>query len=190
MSFLTQTQSSECFGWMPAKLQAHRAARASLPHDDVKAPKTGCVHRVSGNPVVAHSGGCLCRSVRYALTSEPFDAGFCHCRTCQLASGAPVVAFATVPRADFVLIHGQPMRRRSSAVGERWFCGECGTPLAILVEYQPATLDFTIASLDDPNTFAPRFHIWHDTHIRWFETADNCPRPAGFRANTVGLPSK
>ena len=35
------------------------------------------------------TGGCLCGTVRYALKSEPFDCGWCHCRSCQLTSGAP-----------------------------------------------------------------------------------------------------
>src|SRR6202035_3322444 len=46
------------------------------------------------------TGRCLCGAVRYKLESAPFDAGYCHCRICQLASGAPVMAFATVPRND------------------------------------------------------------------------------------------
>lgn len=132
-------------------------------------------------------GGCLCGAVRYRLESEPFDAGYCYCRICQLASGAPVMAFATVPRPDFTITQGAPAWRKSSNFGERWFCGECGTPLAMLVSHQPDTLDFTLATLDRPASVAPGFHIWDASRIDWFEVADDLPRHARFRANTVGL---
>jgi hypothetical protein len=132
-------------------------------------------------------GGCACGAVRYRLASPPFDAGYCHCRICRLTSGAPMMAFATVPRADFVMLRGEPARRASSAFGERWFCRDCGTPLAMLVTHQPDTIDFPIATLDDPSSLPPAFHIWRQSRIAWFDTADALPRHARFRPDTVGL---
>ena len=49
------------------------------------------------------TGGCMCGSVRYQLGAEPFDCGWCHCRTCQLFSGAPAMPFASVEAGDFLL---------------------------------------------------------------------------------------
>ncbi|WP_137709009.1 GFA family protein [Sphingobium sp. RSMS] len=133
------------------------------------------------------SGGCACGAVRYALHSPPFDAGYCHCRLCQLTSGAPVMAFATVPVGDFRIVAGERAVRRSSDFGERGFCAACGTPLTMQVDHQPDTIDFTIATLDDPSALAPQFHIWDASRIAWFEMADALPRHAGFRPDTVGL---
>jgi len=101
-----------------------------------------------------------------------------------------VMAFATVPFADFVLTHGVPKRRRSSAIGERWFCGDCGSPLAMRVDYQPETIDFAIASLDDPSPLAPNFHIWTQSQIPWFDVCDDAPRHREFRADTRGPAGK
>ncbi len=131
-------------------------------------------------------GGCLCGAVRYRLLSQPFDAGYCHCLRCRRASGAPVVAFATVPLADFVMT-GEPRRRRSSSFGERWFCGDCGTQLAMHVDHQPGTIDFTIASLDAAELLVPAFHIFFGKRLGWFDTADDHPRHEGFRPGTRGL---
>lgn len=103
-----------------------------------------------GRPKRDHMGRCACGAVRYRLLSEPFDAGYCHCRICQLTSGAPVMAFATVPLDDFVVVEGELSIRASSAFGERGFCGTCGTPLTMHVTHQPDTIDFTIATLDRP----------------------------------------
>jgi hypothetical protein len=131
-------------------------------------------------------GGCLCGAVRYRLGSEPFDVGYCHCGMCRRATGAPVVAFATVPFVDFV-VTGAPRRRRSSSFGERWFCADCGTQLAMHVDHQPYTIDFTLASLDDPERLRPAFHIFFGSHLWWFDTADRMPRYPGFRPGTRGL---
>ncbi len=132
-------------------------------------------------PSPFRTGGCLCGAVRYRLTTEPHDAGFCHCRTCQRTSGAPLMAFATVALPALEITHGTPTRRRSSAFGERWFCHDCGSPLAMHVDHQPETIDVAITSLDAPDTVRPGFHIWDSCRVAWFETCDKLPRYAGFR---------
>ena len=135
------------------------------------------------------TGGCACGAVRYQLNSEPFDAGWCHCRTCQLTSGAPAMAFATVPTGDLVFTEGADAvkTRPSSSFGRRQFCGDCGTPLTIQVNYQPETIDFPIATLDSPDAVPPGFHIFRASRIGWFETADSLPRHDRFRPDTRGL---
>ena len=55
-----------------------------------------------------YTGGCCCGAGRYQVLSEPFDTGWCHCRTCQLNSGSPAMAFASVPVADFLIEQGEP----------------------------------------------------------------------------------
>ena len=123
------------------------------------------------------------------MLSTPYDAGYCHCSLCRRSTGAPVVAFATVPLQDFVLTAGEPQRRRSTDFGERWFCRACGTQIAMHVDHQPGTIDFTIASLDAPDEVRPQFHIFFGDHVGWFDTADQCPRHRGFRPDTPGLGS-
>ena len=134
-------------------------------------------------------GGCACGAVRYELASDPFDAGWCHCRTCQLWSGAPAMAFASVAADDFAFVAGEESVKRfdSSSFGRRTFCGDCGTPLLMEVDHQPDTVDFTLATLDDPDSVEPAFHIFHASRIAWFETADELPRHDRFRPDTRGL---
>jgi hypothetical protein len=134
-------------------------------------------------------GGCACGAVRYRLDSPPFDTGWCHCRNCQLISGAPAMAFSTVPAADFAIVRGDDALGEVSLVpfGRRRFCTSCGTPLTIAVDHQPETIDFTVATLDDPDGVAPEFHIFRASRIAWFETADALPRHDRFRPDTRGL---
>ena len=99
------------------------------------------------------------------------------------------MAFATVPAEDLRFVAGEAEVRRfeSSSFGRRAFCGRCGTPLSIQVDHQPETIDFPIATLDDPDAFAPGFHIFRASRIAWFETADDLPRHERFRPDTRGL---
>jgi hypothetical protein len=131
----------------------------------------------------------MCGAVRYALRSEPFDCGWCHCRTCQLSSGAPAMVFASVPDGDLVWTKGAEYVKsaRSSSFGHREFCGECGTPFLMKVDHQPETVDFSVATLDNPEAIAPGFHIFWGSKIGWFEPGDELPRHDKFRPNTRGL---
>ena len=136
-----------------------------------------------------HCGRCLCGAVRYRLDGDPFDCGWCHCRTCQLASGAPAMAFASVKAGDWVVTDGdeQVRRVRSSSFAKRLFCGRCGTCLAIDYDIQPETFDFSVVTLDDPNVIRPGFHIFWASKVAWFDPADDLPKYDRFRPNTVGL---
>ena len=76
------------------------------------------------------TGGCLCGTVRFELKSAPFDAGWCHCRTCQLNSGAPAMAFASVKDGDWVADQGTELIRTvaSSASAIAAFAADAARP--------------------------------------------------------------
>ena len=135
------------------------------------------------------TGGCMCGTVRFRLASAPFDAGWCHCRTCQLNSGAPAMAFASVKSGDWVATAGEDCIKtiRTSSFGERTFCGECGTALYVRVDHQPETVDFSLVTLDDPEVIKPEFHIFWSSKVGWFDPNDDLPRHERFRPDTVGL---
>ena len=135
------------------------------------------------------TGGCMCGAVRYDLASDPFDCGWCHCRTCQLTSGSPAIVFASVPAGDLRWNKGEEEVRRvkSSSFGHRSFCGRCGTPLLMQVDHQPETVDFSVATLDDPGAVAPAFHIFWGSKVPWFDPGDDLPRHDRFRPDTRGL---
>jgi hypothetical protein len=135
------------------------------------------------------TGGCLCGAIRYRLDSEPSDAGWCHCRTCQLSSGSPAMAFASVHAGHWRLEQGEDALGTvaSSSFGHRGFCTRCGTPLYMMVDHQPETVDFSIPTLDRPDVIRPEFHIFYGSRIEWAEPADDLPRHDRFRPETRGL---
>jgi hypothetical protein len=120
-------------------------------------------------------GGCLCQSLRYAAHVEPIDVGYCHCRTCQLSSGAPVLAWGSFSADSFAYTQGSPTIYRSSARGMREFCARCGTQIAFRKEGSDL-VDINVASLDQPEAVTPEYHIWTESRISWFDTRDSLPR--------------
>lgn len=118
-------------------------------------------------------GGCLCGEVQYCIAAQPIDSGYCHCHLCQRSSGAPVLAWLTVPISAFVYSKGLPSAFRSSSHSQREFCGNCGTQLAFRRSVSAKTIDITVASLQDPTQVAPKYHIWCQSKISWFEISDS-----------------
>ena len=59
--------------------------------------------------------------------------------------------------------------------------------LLMAVDHQPETVDFSVATLDDPEALAAGFHIFWASRIAWFEPTDDLPRHERFRPDTRGL---
>ena len=121
-------------------------------------------------------GGCLCGAVRYRVSAPPIDTGYCHCRMCQRSSGAPLQASAEIPIDGFAFVKGEPRAYRSSPGAERHFCPTCGSQLTFRRVPDPAYVSVNTPTLDWPEKFAPRLHIWCESRIPWFDVADDLPR--------------
>jgi hypothetical protein len=125
------------------------------------------------------AGGCLCGAARYEVSAgEIPESGYCHCRTCQKQSGAPVVAWFAVAPSRLRYLKGAPSKFRASARATREFCGACGAYLIFREDDASATVSINTATLDDPALVPPQFHIYCESRIGWFETADSLPRHA------------
>ena len=112
------------------------------------------------------TGGCQCGAVRYRLETTPTGASICHCRMCQKATGSPFGAFAPMPREALVFTRGAPKLFQSSAIAERGFCAECGTPLTYR-NVKSARISVTIGSLDDPEATPPEFQLEAQAAVSW-----------------------
>ena len=112
------------------------------------------------------TGGCPCGAVRYRLDALPTDANICHCRMRQKALGSPFGAFAAVPIGRLTFTRGAPKFYRSSAIAERGFCPDCGTPLTYSGLNSPR-VSVTICSLDEPEAVAPTSQLDADNALTW-----------------------
>ena len=108
------------------------------------------------------------------LKSRLFALGDCHCIDCRRSAGAPYVTWGSVPRADLVVTKGEP-RKVAHADRIRSFAACCGTHLFFEDAKDSDTIDFTIASLDDPTPFAPQKAIFLEDKLPWVVIDESIP---------------
>jgi len=121
-----------------------------------------------------HTGGCQCGMVRYALYAEPFNPLICHCRMCQKAAGSFFVPFAAVNLENFAWTRGVPGLFKSSAVVERGFCRQCGSPLSYRNIEHPH-INVTLGSLDEPERIPPAVQVGIESRMSWFGRLSTLP---------------
>jgi hypothetical protein len=124
---------------------------------------------------MVYEGGCSCGAVRYSTSGEPLSAGYCHCRMCQRAAGAAVVAWVAFRRENFRFMKGEPEAINASARAIRRYCAQCGTVLTFEYSADTDTVDVTIASLDDPNAAEPVYQIWSSSKVPWLHADKDGP---------------
>ena len=117
-------------------------------------------------------GSCFCGFIRYEARGTPSDETNCHCSICRRTSGAPFVAWFTVPNAEFRLISGEPASFQSSEHGTRTFCPRCGTPLTFASTRSPTALDVTTCSLENPQALPPKDHTRTSSRLSWVKLGD------------------
>ena len=132
---------------------------------------------------MTREGGCFCGALRYTVTGEPNYTSHCHCLHCRKTSGAAFVTWSTFPAGAFVWTRGHAATLGSRPGVTRTFCSACGTPLTFEAADDPAVVDVTTCSLDDPETVRPRDHVFASRMLSWAGLAENLPRFATSRKN-------
>ncbi len=121
-------------------------------------------------------GGCHCGAIRYEVLAEPFDSDYCHCRDCQLVTGAPVGAWMDFKVGDVRWLKGEVSEYASSEKIRRGFCSKCGTSISYRsLDYQDY-FTLSITSLDEPNKISPNYHIFVNSQLTWFQIKDSWPK--------------
>ena len=114
------------------------------------------------------NGSCLCGSVTWEVTAEPFHAFNCHCKMCRKAHGSAFGTYWFLKPEELRWTSGTDTIKnyRSSPSLERSFCGACGS----VVPYSGHLKDFIVAIAgchDDGvkshcNIFVAHNAPWHD----------------------------
>lgn len=131
-------------------------------------------------------GHCLCGALRYEVDGAPVQQTNCHCSMCRRASGAPYVAWFSVPSTQFRFVAGEPARYQSSSHATRTLCAGCGTPITFESVRDPDYVDVTICSLSDPEALAPADHTFTSAQLSWVKLADGLPRYPRSRSEGLG----
>jgi len=125
------------------------------------------------------SGGCACGTIRYTCTAAPIAMLNCHCRDCQVSSGAPFASGIVVALAS-TRVDGVPGTHVVTAAGGgrtvRSFCSACGTPLFTRGEAIPDFMSIRFPTLDDPTAFKPMLDIFAASAQPWTCMDASIPR--------------
>jgi len=129
-----------------------------------------------------HKGQCLCGQIQYEFDGEPVISGVCHCKNCQRQAGSAFSTISGVPRVAFKLT-GSPSLYQDKDTDsgnsvERYFCGNCGSPIYSAVSSQPDLLFLKTGTLDDTAAFTPQFQVYCETKQDWVALLEDVPQAA------------
>lgn len=117
------------------------------------------------------TGGCLCGAVRYSVDWEVQELRACHCKDCQKASGAAGSVNAIVPSAAFRITQGMPRCFAAAADSgrtlNRYFCGDCGSPIYSQRPAAPEMVVLRAGTLDDDGDMKITANIWTRSARSW-----------------------
>lgn len=129
------------------------------------------------NPTAA-SGACLCGNIAFTMRFPSNWVAHCHCTRCQRAHGAAFVTWVGVAEEQVSIEDPKASLRwfDAGAGGSRAFCSACGSSLFFKGAAWPGELHIARALFNQSVDRAPQMHAYYDTHVAWFEVADNLPR--------------
>ena len=120
------------------------------------------------NPV---TGGCLCGAIRYSV-SQPIEKLIaCHCTHCQKVSGAGASHNALVATSAVTFTAGQPKMYADTAqsgnILNRFFCGNCGSPIYSQRVRMPELMVLKVGTLDAAGDMKLVMNIWTGSARPW-----------------------
>ncbi|MEK7105489.1 MAG: GFA family protein [Patescibacteria group bacterium] len=128
---------------------------------------------------VLHVGSCKCGTIKFEVITESVWSGYCHCKDCRKATGAPVSAFVIFRKADVQWKGRQPKEHKPSIKVTRTFCEVCGSPISYEHVEWPGRIDFYTCLFDDAENLAPTEHIWYASKLPWLDIQDALPKHEG-----------
>ena len=129
--------------------------------------------------MTTRSGRCLCGDVTFEYDGPENWQAYCHCESCRRSTASPVAAYLGVPEQAFRFTGKAPSVYRSSPGVRRLFCGRCGTPIAYDADRFDGEIHLYIATLNDPQNYAPQGHVHEAERLPWFDVKDTLKRYPG-----------
>lgn len=131
---------------------------------------------------IKHTGGCLCRQVRFEISADPLAMRLCWCRVCQYfaAGNASVnVVFPSEALRCTGEVRDYPSVADSGNRMHRRFCPTCGTHLFSASEARPHLVIVRNGTLDDTALLSPSATIWTESAPPWACIDESLPTHAG-----------
>ena len=124
------------------------------------------------------SGQCHCGAISFKAVVDPKKVVACHCKDCQILSGAPFRAVLPTPADDVSLVGNPKQYVKVAASGNRRvqaFCGECGTQLYATEPDSPKTLNIRLGCVNEREQLSPSVQIWGNSAVPWLHSLSSVP---------------
>ena len=121
---------------------------------------------------------CLCGAIGFEVKA-PVTCVNCHCESCRRQCSAPMTTYIGVDDSQWRWTRGKPKIYHSSPGVERSFCENCGTPLSFRSSNLSGVMHLYLATLEDPEAFAPELHVSHEERLSWLDLTDDLPKRHG-----------
>ena len=135
-------------------------------------------------PNESFAGGCTCGHVRYKMKSKPLIVHGCHCRLCQVQSGAPFAVNALVESSHVKITSGEVSEvivESPSGTGQRVArCPKCQVAvwsnyLGFARSHGELVHFIKVGTFDDPDQFPPDVHIYTSSKQPWVILGPDTP---------------
>ncbi len=117
------------------------------------------------------TGGCLCGKIRYSVNQPLQSIIACHCINCQRSSGSGAMHNAVAPTSAVTITAGQLKVFADTAASgntlNRYFCGDCGSPIYSQRATMPEVMVIKVGTLDDSNAMKLVMNIWTKSARPW-----------------------
>jgi len=121
-------------------------------------------------------GQCLCGRIRFHAAGPPVHANHCHCLDCQKQSGAAMMSWVTVRKANLIFDEDDPAYYHSSDRARRGFCPSCGSTVIWESLDDTGLVDVAAGLLESPADLEFAEHLFCDRRRPWLEAADALPK--------------
>ncbi len=125
------------------------------------------------------TGRCLCGNCTWETTGKPNWAGNCHCESCRRHCAAPFTSFFGINNGHWQWTGATPAELNTSVGVTRYFCSECGTPMAYHNVKWAHEVHFYLAAMDDVGALSPQFHVHWAERVPWLYVNDDLPKFEG-----------
>lgn len=119
-------------------------------------------------------GGCLCGNIRYTCEAEPLLTVLCNCTHCQKQTGGAFSVNVALPRGS-LNVQGEMAcyvdTGDSGKTLNRYFCSNCGSPIASEPDAIPDLSVLKAGTLDDTSWLKPTMQIYCDSAQAWLDIA-------------------
>lgn len=120
-------------------------------------------------------GGCLCGDIRYSSEAEHIVTVLCNCKNCQKQSGAAFSVNIAMPRGSLNVEGEMSCYKDMGDSGmslNRFFCGNCGSPISSEPDSIPDFTVLKVGTLDDTSWVQPTMEIYCDSAQSWVELSN------------------